>query len=146
MALKMFKVLWVFSLLAVLVVFMYVYASLPVKIVVNESVQFPTVAKEAFFYTMLALLAISNTLVFLVSRIFPDKAQDFKAWIYGLIMLTNLFFIIGLSFVSLYNSGEKYDYPRLGIIIYGSLALMGLWILAWPIYRVGQKILNKQPV
>ncbi len=146
MALKVFKVTWVFSLLAVLFIFMYIYASLPERVIVNENIRSISVSKETFFYIALAVLAIANTLVFAVSRIFPDKAQDFKAWFYGLITLANLFFIIGLSFVSLYNSNEKYDYQRLGVIIYGSVGLLLVWATSWPVYRIVQKFLSKQAV
>jgi len=146
MALKIAKVLWVFSLLAVLAVFMYVYASLPETVVVNENGVAVSLSKETVFYIALALLGVSNALVFAVSRIFPEQEQGFKAWFYGLIILANLFFIVGLSFVSLYNGGEKYDYNRLGFIIYGSVSLVAIWTVAWPLYRIAQRLLSKPVV
>ncbi len=146
MVLKILKVLWVFSLLAVLTVLMYVYAGLPEAVVVNENTKAVTLSKEILFYTALALIAIANALVFAVSRIYSEKDHDFKAWFYGFILCANLFFIIGLSFISTYNSGEKFDYSRLGVIIYGSLALMAVWIIAWPVYALLKKFNRKQPV
>ena len=44
------KVIWVFSLLAMMATFMYVYASLPENVVVNENPQTMTISKETFFY------------------------------------------------------------------------------------------------
>ena len=145
MALKILKVIWVFSLAATMASFMYVYAGLPENIVVNENPQTLILSRETFFYVTLAVIALANALVFAVTRIFSDKENDFKAWFYGLIACANLFFVIGLSFISLYNSNEKYDFARLGTIIYGSVVLLLLWAISWPIYRLVQKVLTKQP-
>jgi hypothetical protein len=146
MALKILKVIWLFSLLGVMASFMYVYASLPENVVVNENPQTITISKETLFYIVLAVIAIANALVFAVSRIYSEKESDFKAWFYGLVACANLFFVIGLSFISLYNSNEKYDFGRLGVIIYGSVGLLLVWATTWPVYRVVQKFLSKQPV
>jgi hypothetical protein len=146
MALKILKVIWVFSLLTVLGVFMYVYASLPENVVVNENPQTTTLSRETLFYIVLAVIAVANALVFAVTRIFSQKESDFKAWFYGLIACANLFFVIGLSFISLYNSNEKYDFARLGIIIYGSVGLLLVWATSWPVYSALQKFFRKQPV
>ncbi len=146
MALKILKVIWVFSLLGIMASFMYVYAGLPENVVVNENPETITITKETFFYVTLAVIAIANALVFAVSRIFSEKESDFKAWFYGLIACSNLFFVIGLSFISLYNSNEKYDFARLGVIIYGSVGLLLVWATSWPVYSLAQKFLRKQPV
>ncbi len=146
MALKILKVIWSFSLLGMVAVFMYVYASLPENVVVSENSRTITLSKETLFYIALVLIAVSNALVFAVSRIYPEKEEDFKAWFYGLVACANLFFVIGLSFISLYNSNEKYDFGRLGVIIYGSLGLLLVWATSWPLYRVVKNFLGKQPV
>lgn len=146
MAVKILKVIWVFSLLTSMAIFMYVYASLPEKVVVSESGDTVSMGKEALFYTVLGIIGLANALVFAVSRIFPQRDEHFKAWFYGLVSCVNLFFLVALSFVSLYNSGEKYDFGRLGVIIYGSVALVVAWALAWPVYRFSQRLANKQPV
>jgi hypothetical protein len=146
MALKILKVIWVFSLLGTMAAFMYVYAGLPEKVIVNENPETISLSKEILFYVVLAVIAIANALVFAVSRIFSEKESDFKAWFYGLIAFANLFFVIGLSFISLYNSNEKYDFARLGIIIYGSVGLLLVWATSWPVYSALQKFFRKQPV
>ena len=146
MALKILKVVWVFSLLGITASFMYVYAGLPENVIVNENPETITLTKETVFYIALAVIAIANALVYAVSRIFSEKESDFKAWFYGLIACANLFFVIGLSFISLYNSNEKYDFARLGVIIYGSVGLLLVWATSWPVYSLVQKFLRKQPV
>ena len=146
MGLKIFKVIWVFSLLALLGVFMYVYASLPDPVVVNESTKIISLSKETLFYITLAILALTNSSVFAVTRILPATDHDFKAWFYGLVVCSNLFFVVGLCFISLYNSTEKFDYERIGFIIYGSLILLVVWSISWPIFRTAQRFLSKPAV
>lgn len=145
MALKLFKAVWFFSLVAVLGTFMYVYASLPESVVLQESEVIMSVSREVLFYVVLALLAVINVVVFIISKL-QRGDQDFLSWFFGLIITLNIFFIIALSYVSLYNSSEKFDYSRIGAIIYGGVGLMILWALAWPVYSVFRKISNKQIV
>ena len=146
MGLKIFKVIWFFSLFALLGVFMYVYASLPDPINLSEGVKVVSLSKETLFYIALALLALTNASVFAVTRILPQTEQDFKAWFYGLVVCANLFFVVGLCFISLYNSTEKFDYERIGFIIYGSLILLAGWSISWPIFRTAQRFLSKPAV
>jgi len=56
------------------------------------------------------------------------------------VVCLNLFLIVAMSFTSLINSGEKFDYPRIGAIIYGSLLLLAAWSATWPVYRVLRKM------
>lgn len=146
MGLKIFKVIWFFSLLALLGVFMYVYASLPDPINLSEIPKVISLSKETLFYIALAIIALTNSSVFAVSRILPDADHDFKAWFYGLVVCANLFFVVGLSFISLFNSTEKFDYERIGFIIYGTLILLIGWSISWPIFRTAQRFLSKQAV
>ena len=143
MGLKIFKVIWFFSLLTLLGVFMYVYASLPDPVSVGEGA---IISKEGLFYMLLAVLALTNASVFAVSRLFPEKDHDFKAWYYGLVVCANLFFVVGCAFISLYNSTEKFDYPRIGFIIYGTLTLLIGWSISWPIFRLAQRFFSKQTI
>lgn len=142
MGLKIFKVIWFFSLFTLLGVFMYVYASLPDPVAFGSYI----ISKESLFYMLLALFALTNASVFAVSRLFPEKDYDFKAWFYGLVVCANLFFVVGLSFISLYNSTEKFDYARIGFIIYGSIILLIGWSISWPIFRLAQRFFDKQTI
>lgn len=134
MILKIFRSVWFLSLMAVTVALLYVYASLPPEVVVREEGQTTYhLTRDTFFYIVLSFVAIINTLVFIIARIMV-RNEEFKIWYYGLVISINFFFIVGINFVSLYNSGETYDYSRMDIIIYSSIALFILWGIGWPIY------------
>ena len=146
MILKIVKGIWFFSLLIFLAVFFFNYAGLPESITVFEADAPFVMSKEGLFYAFLALVAIMNMFVFVISRIFPEKDFEFKTWFYGLIITLNIFFIVGINFIGLYNSSEKFDYPRIGNIIYGSLVLIVIWTVSWPVYALSRKYIFKQTV
>jgi hypothetical protein len=91
--------------------------------------------RETMFYVMLVLIAVCNVLVYLISRLYPTQ-EMLRAWFHGLVITLNIFFIIALSLVSLFNSQERFDYSRIGFVIYGSVGLVVLWALSWPVIRI----------
>src|SRR3954468_23811323 len=95
---KIFKGVWFFSLLATLAIFLYVYASLPETISFNLEGTGSGLSRNGLFYSTLALLAILNTLVFVVAKVFARGIEYFIAWVYGLVTFFNLFFIVVLEF------------------------------------------------
>ncbi len=146
MILKIFKAIRFLSMLAVFACLLYVYASLPEEvIVVDDGLENIAIGKEVLFYSALALLAMVNVLVYLFSkRVAPD--EHFRTWLNGVVIFSNIFFIIALSFISLYNSAEKFNFNQIGFIIYGSVGLVGLWVTSWPVYQLIRKFLSKEAV
>lgn len=143
MTLKLFKAIWFLSMLAVFANLLYVYASLPEQVsLMEEGVETYAIGREQLFYSAMAVIAIANVMVYLFSKtIAPD--ENFRIWLHGLVITLNIFFIIGLSFISLYNSVEKFDFSRIGFIIYSSVILVIVWALSWPVYSLGRKLISK---
>ncbi len=126
---------------------MWVYASLPDPVVVMEDPDLLRISKETFFYVGLLTLAIFNMFVYVFRSLNKTvEGEGFVTWYYGLIICLNLFVIVASSYISLFNSGERFEYERIGFIIYGSIALMVLWTISWPIYSFARKILAKKAV
>ena len=146
MALKIFKFVWFFSLLATMGILFYVYASLQQEVTLKDGDQPVTISREVLFYSLMGAIAVINTLVFIVVKLFTEEQRDFKTWFYGFVVTLNLFFVTIISFSGVYNSGERYDYSNLGILIYGNIGLIVLWAVGWPIYSLSQKFLSKQSV
>lgn len=146
MTLKLFKAVWFLSMLAVLANLLYVYASLPEQISLGEDgLKVVTVGRETFFYVAMAVIGFVNLTVYLFSKkLMPS--EDFRTWVHGLVITINIFFIVGMSFVTLYNSSERYDFERIRFIIFSSVGLVALWAIGWPIYVLGKKLTSKQAV
>ena len=146
MALKLLKGVWFFSMFVALIVLLYVYAALPQSVVVQEeNGAVVSVSNDGFFYILMLLLVITNVLTFIMAKLFKD-AKDFRAWFYGLVASINLFFIIGMNLISLYNSGERFEYERIEFVIYGSLALIILWASMWPVFALFKKLNGKSTI
>jgi hypothetical protein len=144
MIVRIFKGVWFFSLLAVFAVLMYIYASLPENIGIFSDLKDAEVSRNVVFYAALAFLAVINASVFMVSRLLAGSSEYFRAWFYGLITFIHLFIIVLLQFLNLYNSQEKFNYDRIGIIIYGSIGMVVLWASLWPVYYLLQRMQSKE--
>ncbi len=145
MALKLLKAVWFLSMVAALGALLYVYASLPQDVIVqDEENSNVSVSNEVFFYVAMVLIAIMNVTVYIIAKVFK-RQEDLRIWFYGLITTLNIFIIIGLNFIALYNSSERFDYDRIAFIIYGSLGLILIWAVSWPVYLVFKRI-NSKPV
>jgi hypothetical protein len=149
MILKIFRVVWFFSVLAVLGFFMYTYASLPDPLVVMDDQEQVIISKEVWFYAILFIVAIFNMFVYVFRSLNKSRqaslrqsatqrqeGEAFVSWFYGLVICLNFFVIVAVSYVSLFNGGERFEYERIGFIIYGSIILMIAWAFAWPVYRL----------
>ena len=146
MVFKIFRVVWFVSVLALFVTLLFGYASWGEELVIqqDESAEV-TVSREIFFYLLVAVFAVTNVLVYVISKFFKRNLA-FRTWFHGLVVTINVFFIIALSLIGLYNSREAYDYQRIGFIIYGSVGLILLWAATWPVYLMFQKISLKEPI
>lgn len=157
MILKIFRVVWFFSILGLLAFFLYSYAALPDPLVVLDDEEQIVIGKETWFYTILAIVAIFNMFVYVFRSLHKQRPassagddsrrqeeEAFVSWFYGLVICFNLFIIVAVSYISLFNGGERFEYQRIGFIIYGSIGLLVLWALAWPVYSAGRRIISKK--
>lgn len=146
MTLRLFKAAWFFSLLSALGALLFVYASLPERVVVREeATKLISLPRDGVFYIALGFMTLTNVLVFLITKVFTNNVP-FRIWFYGFVVTLNLFFIIALNLISTFNSGEHFNYTSIDFIIYGSVSLIVLWAVVWPIYSLYQKISTKQTV
>lgn len=140
MAVKIFRALWFFSVLIILGVLLYHYAGWPEQVVIGqETINFITLGRDSFFYACLAVLVLINVMVYIVRRV-AQRVDTLQAWFYGLIAIINFFLVIALSAISLFNSNENYRFGQLGAIIYGSMVLIGLWLIGGILYWLIGKV------
>jgi hypothetical protein len=142
----MLRALWFLSVVVVLANLLIVYASMPEQVVIGEDNAGPqSISKEFLFYTLMISIVLINAMVYLLRRMFPG-AEDFRAWFHGLLITINIFLIISMHAVNVYNSTDSFEQSRLVIFVSGSLALILLWAAIWPLYLVYQKLFIKQAI
>ena len=144
MTLKLFRALWFLSVLIVLANLLYIYASLPEVVTIQENEQI-TISREWLFYVLMLAIVIINALVYLMKMMIPD-GENLRSWFHGLLVTINLFMIVAMQALNIYNSAENYDHSRVGVFLSGSLVLILLWAALWPLYLVVQKFFLKQAV
>jgi hypothetical protein len=146
MALKLFRLVWFLSVLVLLATLLYGYAGWQPEVIVQDDLSGRVVmTRDALFYTIVGSFLIINVLIYLMRKMFKEE-EAFRAWFQGLIITINIFLIIAINLVGLYNSTERFDYDRIGVIIYGSIALIIGWAVIWPIYILYKKFYIKQIV
>jgi hypothetical protein len=148
MVLKIFKAAWFLSVMVVLVNLLFVYASLPQDVVIQDKETGRVIANREFlFYAVTIMLVLINVLVYFVGKLFSNQRyDDFRSWFHGLIITMNIFFVFAMNLIHTYNSSEKFDYSRIGFIIYGSVGLIVVWALSWPLYTLYRKLFAKELV
>ncbi|MCI0751316.1 MAG: hypothetical protein L0Y35_05725 [Flammeovirgaceae bacterium] len=128
-ALKLFRAVWFLSVFLSMTALLYAYASIQGDILLLEGNEtLASASRDSFVYAGMALLALINVSVYLAKAAIKDEV--ILSWYYGLVITINIFLIVSFSYVQLNSSGEKFDFERIGFIIYGSLFLCGLWLLA----------------
>lgn len=146
MVLKISRGVWFVSSLGALAALLIVYAALPEEVfLLQEGLEYVSVSREAFFYLALAVITLINALVYVVKSLF-EKQENMRAWFHGLIVTVNIFLVVTLFFVNAYNTTERFDFQRIGPLIYASVILVGIWALMWPLMLAIRKILTKSPV
>jgi hypothetical protein len=144
MVLRIFKSVWFFSLLAVLASLLWVYAGLPEQVIVREDLSGRVEANREFlFYVLTFLIVFVNVLVYLFKKV---QGEEFRAWFHGWVSTINLFLVVAMNLIQTYNSGETFNFSNIGFILYGSVGLIVIWSISWPIYALFRKSLTKQPV
>jgi hypothetical protein len=144
MALKLFRAVWFLSVLIVLTNLLYVYASLPESVVIQQTDPL-AISREWLFYIVLVCIIGINLLVYLL-KMLMNEAENLRAWFHGLMITINIFFIVSMQALNVFNSAEIFDYSRVSFFLTGSLGLILLWAALWPLYLVFQKFFFKQAI
>jgi hypothetical protein len=140
----MLRAMWFLSVLVVLANLLFVYASLPEQVIIlEEAAGKISLNRELVFYILMVSIVIINAMVYLFKKMFPE-AENLRAWFHGLVVTINIFFVVSMHAINVYNSTETFDHSRVGFFIYGSLALILLWATIWPVYFIYQKFFLKQ--
>ncbi len=140
----MVKVAWFLSAFAALASLLYAYASWPEMLTVFESEGTHTASREYVFYSFLGALTVLNCLVYVISALHPGEGSyPLRAWYHSFTVSLNLFLIIALQYLNLFNSGEKFAFEKIGPIIYGGIVLVVITAAVWPVYLAWQGLSGK---
>lgn len=155
---KFIKLFWFISLLGFLAILLLVYSALPLEVDVSLGstlVGDMSVSRNTFFYTMIAIVVLSNGLFLALSKaINLIKADDIKRniylendafrtsltnWLGSFSAILNLFYAVGTMFVGLHNNPEYVLTSTYSSLAYLSIFLIIGWIF-WLVVIVLRKV------
>lgn len=145
MALKLLRAAWFLSVLVVLANLLYVYASLPENVVVQDQETKLSLSREWVFYIATISILLINVMVYLFKTMFFEQ-ELLRAWFHGLVISMNIFIVIAMQALNVYNSAEVFDHALAGLYLTGSLSLILLVAVSWPVYLLLQKIFLKEAI
>ncbi len=148
---RFIKLFWFLSMLGFLVGILLIYANLPEEVDVtfgSQSISVELLSRNAFFYAMIAIVALSNGLLLALARAVSltktpelagtdvsDKAL-FKTrivnWLGSYSIILNIFYIIGIFFVGFHNDPQYVAPKSYDILAYGSILLLIGWLIWLP--------------
>ena len=112
------------------------YASLPERVLIAVDSQGNAelfLTKNMAFYAGMVLIVIVNLVLFLLIRLLKQKETNLSLvlipWLSGLVILINLFFAFTVSFISILNSRENFDYSNFGFIVYLIGGMFIIWLI-----------------
>jgi hypothetical protein len=145
MALKIFRAVWFLSVLAVLANLLFGYASWQQEelVILEDGAEQLFVNKEILFYAIVGMLVLVNVVVYVFGKLYTPQ-EDLRSWIHALVITINIFFIVAVNLIGLYNSAEKFNYATIDFIIYGSVGLVVFVALIWPVYSLSKKFFVKE--
>lgn len=147
---RIIKFIWLISLLSGLATLLYTYASMGEIVSINSDTlvtESGSVTREVYFYTALAILIIFNFSFYAISRNMHMNDDHMKTllinWQLSFAAILNLFYIVGVLFIMLVNSGDNFDYGNFGYLIYIALAFIILWVIALPLLIMRERSINR---
>lgn len=133
---KFSKPFWLITFFLTAVVFIYAYANLDNQVSYYQNPY--TLAKlyisrESFFFIGLATIAVTNLALYAFSKLIRSSSvspEYFKAlgtWFISMAGISNVFLLISLVFILLFNRLDQFDPRIMGFFLY----LIGFIAFGW---------------
>lgn len=140
---RFIKFFWFVSLFAGLAALLYVYAGLSQQVVYGAEAETMFTDRESFFYIALGILTVCNFSFYALTKNMKYRSEEMNTllvnWQLSFAIVLNVFYIIGVNFIFLLNSGEHFNYDNFGFLIIISLSLIVLWVFALPVLVIRQR-------
>lgn len=143
---RLVKFFWYISIIVFLITLLFVYAYLPGRVGVHaDPAGIPDyyIDKATFFYTSIALFLLANIPLFILRRLLQKHwaeshvatqksvgrlslQKDLSNWLLSLATALNIFFIIGVVYLGIFNNAEGLDMWKFAPVVYAGPLLIGI--------------------
>lgn len=139
---RLIKFTWFITTLLFLGVLLWEYSYLPITVGVLPGEDGQTavfISRENFFYIALAVFSFTNALLFGLRKLILQNMeqkrikesagrtalkQDLSDWMLGFAASLNLFFMLGLIYLGVYNNSDGINLAHYGPVVYGGPVLV----------------------
>lgn len=139
---RLIKFTWFITALLFLGVLLWEYSYLPLNVGVLPGEDGETsgfISRENFFYIALAIFSFTNALLFGLRKLIlrnmeqtgkresagrAGLKQDLSDWMLGFAASLNLFFMLGLIYLGVYNNSDGINLGHYGPVVYGGPVLV----------------------
>jgi hypothetical protein len=145
---RIIKFIWLLSVVVFLAMLLWVYAYLPNRVGVMadyEGIADTFVSKGNFFYLALGLFLLVNGALFVMRRLLvpgdfstpktpasvarAGLRADLADWMLGFAAALNFFFILAMSYLSVFNNPESGNVNFYGVLVGAGPVLVALMLL-----------------
>lgn len=135
----------VLTIILFLGVLLFVYAYLPEQVGVSaDEYDKPNafIGRELFFYSFLVVFSLVNLIFVLAGKLLGSLAVGEKSffaskgfkdrmttWLIGLGVVINIFIIITVAFLGLFNNADYYHISQFSMLAYLGQAIIFIWIV-----------------
>lgn len=139
---RLIKLLYLISILAFLVMMLYVYAFLPDDVNLSSIFGTTILSKSYFFYTTIILFVVLNLLASFFTYILrgilskpnalvsKEKRDSIIVWGSALKLIISIFFTLSITFIGMQQNDDHLDISDFGFLVYIGPVLLIMWILS----------------
>ena len=138
---------WYLSIAIFMIVLLWVYAYLPANVGYHaNSYGLPDqfIPRENFFYFLLGLFIFTNVVIYLLYKLIQLQylrtpateniagravKEDVAAWLLGFSATLNIFYILSMVYLSLFNNQEGIKLAYYGPVVFAGPLLIGIMLV-----------------
>ena len=148
MSSRLVKFGWFISIFVFFLALLYVYAYLPSSVSIYADARGMAdmhIDREYFFYLLLGFFGLANIAFYSLSKLIhlqylPNVnlndqlrkrtlKEDLADWLLGLAAALNIFLVLGMIFLGVFNNSEGITFSHYGLVVYAGPVLIGLMLL-----------------
>lgn len=146
---RLVKYFWFLSMFIFLITLLYVYAYLPGMVAIHAGPQGQAdqfIERSTFFYVSVGFFLIANISFYVLKRLLQaiwlrksssgsatparlSMREDVANWLLGFAAAINIFFVLILIYLAIFNNSEDMSLGMYAPLVYGGPVLMGILFL-----------------
>lgn len=146
---RLVKFFWFLSIIIFLITLLFVYAYLPARVGINTGpggLPDEFIDRSTFFYGSIGLFLLANVPIYILRKLLEktwmeDRREELMSparmkfrqniidWLLAFATALNVFFVLGMIYLGVFNSAEDLDIGLYAPLVYAGPLLIGILFL-----------------